>query len=131
MDKMELKCLACDEGHYVEISINDDRDGVLHCDNCGHKVARHSIDIEQICRSLYPPTLEFKVNEDDFCLAMSKLMYRVISCAHQGDTTKEIVNNRDLIEKVKWVWSEVFNEDPDQKTIDFILYRGYFETIDD
>lgn len=89
------------------------------------------IDLGKLCQALNPPTLEFKVDEDSFRLAMSKLMYRVISCAHQGDTTKEIVNNADLIGKIKWVWSEVFSEDPDQKTIDFILYRGYFETIDD
>lgn len=89
------------------------------------------INIEQICKSLYPPTLEFKVNKDNFRSAMSKLMYRVICCAHQGDTTKEIVNNADLVDKIKWVWHEVFEENPDEETLNFILYKGFFETIDD
>ncbi len=72
-----------------------------------------------------------EINEDSFWLAMSKLMYRAISCAHQGYTTKQIVNNEDLIEKIKWVWSEVFGEDPDKETMETILYKAYFETIDD
>lgn len=90
-----------------------------------------NIDCEQLNKMLNPPTAIFTTNKDDFMLALSKLMYRVISCAHQGDTTKEIVNNNDLISKIKWVWNEVFDEDPDQTTLDFILYRQYFETIDD
>jgi hypothetical protein len=58
-------------------------------------------------------------------------MYRVICCAHKGDTTKEIVNNTDLIDKIGQVWNEVFDEDPDEETLSFILYKGFFETIDD
>ncbi len=92
---------------------------------------KDSMDFGQLCQALNPPALEFKVDEDQFRLAMSKLMYRVITCSHCGDTAKDIVNSRDVIDKIKCVWKEVFSEDPDQKTIDFMLYRGWFETIDD
>ncbi len=80
---------------------------------------------------MYPPKIVPRDDRHYFAQAMAKLMYRVLSCVHQKEPVKDIVNNVDLIDKIKWVWNEVFHEDPDQQTVDFILYRGYFETIDD
>lgn len=42
IDMTGKKCLKCKKGKYYETSIQDDWDGVLHCDKCGHEVKRHS-----------------------------------------------------------------------------------------
>ena len=43
MDRLNTKCGVC-SGKYIETSINDDREGVLHCNQCGNEVKRHSED---------------------------------------------------------------------------------------
>jgi hypothetical protein len=40
-DMTGKNCLECSKGYYKETSINDDRDGVLHCGNCDHCVPRY------------------------------------------------------------------------------------------
>ena len=40
-DKTNTTCKQCGKGVYVETSIHDDIDGVLHCNNCGHKIKRY------------------------------------------------------------------------------------------
>lgn len=36
----DKKCQKCKKGKYRETSIHDDIDGVLHCNDCGHKIKR-------------------------------------------------------------------------------------------
>lgn len=40
LDRTNTKCTKCKKGKYIETSINDDKDGVLHCNKCGHEVER-------------------------------------------------------------------------------------------
>lgn len=40
-DLKNKKCKECRKGKYVELSINDDWDGHLTCDNCGDRVLRY------------------------------------------------------------------------------------------
>ena len=40
MDMLNETCKLCD-GKYVETSIHDDLDGMLHCDKCGNATNRH------------------------------------------------------------------------------------------
>ena len=39
-DRMRDECEFC-QGFFVETSVNDDRDGVLHCNGCGLKIERY------------------------------------------------------------------------------------------
>lgn len=40
-DLLNHICFICKIGIFVETSINDDRDGVVHCSNCNHKTRRY------------------------------------------------------------------------------------------
>lgn len=40
-DNINKQCKKCKKGKYIETSIHDDIDGVLHCSNCDHKVKRY------------------------------------------------------------------------------------------
>jgi hypothetical protein len=42
-DMMGGLCQKCKKGNYKETSINDDRDGVLHCSKCNHESGRHRL----------------------------------------------------------------------------------------
>ena len=39
-DMVNQVCLRCSRGVYEETSLQDDWDGVLHCSECGHEIAR-------------------------------------------------------------------------------------------
>ena len=41
-DRTGTKCTSCGKGAYHETSHTDDWDGVLHCEKCGHEVARYT-----------------------------------------------------------------------------------------
>ena len=41
VDMTNKSCKKCGKGKYVETSMNDDRDGVLHCNKCGSSVKRY------------------------------------------------------------------------------------------
>jgi len=41
IDFTDETCMECGQGTYVETSIFDDMDGVLHCSDCNHKVERY------------------------------------------------------------------------------------------
>lgn len=43
MDMKEQQCSECNDGVYAETGIQDDMQGVLHCNNCNHEVIRHRI----------------------------------------------------------------------------------------
>lgn len=40
VDMTGTKCTKCRKGIYIETTMNDDRDGVLHCSKCNHGIAR-------------------------------------------------------------------------------------------
>jgi len=40
-DFMGKKCKKCGKGKYAETSMQDDWDGLLHCDSCGAEIKRH------------------------------------------------------------------------------------------
>ena len=42
-DMMGRLCEKCGEGHYNETRLQDDWDGVLHCDKCDHEVNRYRV----------------------------------------------------------------------------------------
>jgi uncharacterized Zn finger protein (UPF0148 family) len=42
-DMYNKPCQKCGKGKYVETSINDDWDGVLHCNLCGHETKRYPV----------------------------------------------------------------------------------------
>lgn len=42
-DLLNTVCTVCYVGFYIETSIMDDINGVLHCSNCNHQVERHII----------------------------------------------------------------------------------------
>ena len=46
-DMTNCQCEKCNKGRYVETSIHDDWDGVLHCDECGYRITRHRAIIAQ------------------------------------------------------------------------------------
>jgi hypothetical protein len=37
------ECTGCSKGIYTETSINDDKDGILHCNHCGERMTRHPL----------------------------------------------------------------------------------------
>ena len=43
VDLKSKKCEKCKKGNYIETSIHDDIDGVLHCNKCNHQVARYKV----------------------------------------------------------------------------------------
>jgi hypothetical protein len=40
-DMIGVLCEVCKKGHYKETRLQDDWDGVLHCDKCDHQVNRY------------------------------------------------------------------------------------------
>lgn len=40
-DLFNKLCFICKIGVFIETSINDDRDGTLHCSNCNHETRRY------------------------------------------------------------------------------------------
>ena len=40
IDNTGQNCDSCDSGHYAESSVQDDIQGVLHCNECGKCVPR-------------------------------------------------------------------------------------------
>lgn len=42
-DNLKKKCKKCGKGKYVETSIQDDWDGVLHCNKCGTSIQRYDM----------------------------------------------------------------------------------------
>lgn len=66
MMKKDMKnrpCMKCSKGLYVERSVHDDWEGVLHCDKCGHKINRYPKIVE-----VYqdPETDEYTVSCEGF-----------------------------------------------------------------
>lgn len=41
LDNKNKTCKKCKKGTYGETSMQDDWDGVVHCDKCGHEITRH------------------------------------------------------------------------------------------
>lgn len=48
MDRMNTRCLVCKQGEYVETTLHDDWDGVLHCNKCNHEVVRYYKKLEAV-----------------------------------------------------------------------------------
>lgn len=69
--------------------------------------------------------------KDEFAHDMSKLMYRILSCSHQGVHVSKIVNNSEIINRIKGLWFDIFGEVCDDDDIAGMLYQGYFSSIDD
>lgn len=42
-DNQGRKCDKCGKGQYIETSVWDDWQGVLHCSKCGAEIKRHQI----------------------------------------------------------------------------------------
>lgn len=40
IDRKDTTCTKCGKGKYVETSVMDDINGVLHCSKCNHQVFR-------------------------------------------------------------------------------------------
>lgn len=40
IDMLNSECKECDDGFYMETSINDDIRGVLHCNHCNEETRR-------------------------------------------------------------------------------------------
>jgi DNA-directed RNA polymerase subunit M/transcription elongation factor TFIIS len=58
-DMYNKKCLKCGKGMYVETSINDDWDGVLHCSSCGAVTKRYPKEVKKNeCFEISPLTPE-------------------------------------------------------------------------
>ena len=41
MDNLNQLCINCDIGYYVETSVMDDINGVLHCSECNNQIDRY------------------------------------------------------------------------------------------
>lgn len=69
--------------------------------------------------------------QNEFAHDMSKLMYRILSCSHQGIHVSEIVNNSEVISRIQNLWFDVFKEACNEGDVAGMLYQGYFSSIDD